>query len=798
VSGRGERPRGAACLAWLLALAGCGPAPAPGPPAAERFVLITIDTLRADHVGCYGAVDATTPTLDALAARGVRFESAISPAPLTLPAHATLLTALDPPGHGVRSNGLFRLRDELPTLAERMRGAGFATAAFVSAFVLDRRFGLARGFDIYDDALGVQDPDNPGVAARPADQSVDAALAWLADAPPRFLLWLHLYDPHAPYEPPVPHASRHLGAPYAGEIAFADAELGRLLAALDARFPASGTLVVATADHGESLGEHGEPTHAFTLYDATQRVPLLMAGPGLPADRVVASQVRLADVPATLLDAAGLEPLPDADGASLLPLVRGEPEPAARVAWLETLATRLELGWSALLGVRTPEHKYIRAPRRELYDLRADPRELKNLAGERPALVAELDALVEARAASQSASPNLRAEAETVERLRALGYLAEAPDAQAGLALGVVGGPDPKDEIGKLETIREAITLLVAERGAEAFERLATLGQLGFELELLRGTAALRARRYSEARASAARARALAPGRAGAHLLLGKVAEAEGRGTQAEAAFAAALGADPEAGEAAVGLGRLAEARGQLDEARRHFEAALRLRQLPPECLWRLAALEIEAGRPSAARELLTRLPQLAARRPEAAARLARAYRAAGRRDLARLRIEGALRDRPEHVELLLAQAELMEDDARLEDALRTRERALAAEPDEPGPALAVARHLALAGRDLDRALALAEDARAPEGLATLALVRLARGEAEAALPLADEGLAAGSHRPELLLRRAEALAALGRLSEARNALDQARQQAPRGTLPTLELARVERLLARP
>ena len=205
-------------------------------------MLVTIDTLRADHVGCYGAEWASTPTLDGLARRGVRFTTAISPAPLTLPSHATLFTALDPPEHGVRANGAFRLEEGVPTLAECFESAGFATAAFVSAFVLDRRFGLARGFAHYDDALGVQN-EEIGVASRPGGASVDAALAWLESAPERFFLWLHLYDPHAPYEPPEPHRTRQLGRPYDGEIAYADAELGRLLAALDARFPDGRTLV---------------------------------------------------------------------------------------------------------------------------------------------------------------------------------------------------------------------------------------------------------------------------------------------------------------------------------------------------------------------------------------------------------------------------------------------------------------------------------------------------------------------------------------------------------------------------
>jgi tetratricopeptide (TPR) repeat protein len=621
-------------------------------------VLVTIDTLRADHVGCYGAGSASTPTLDALARRGVRFATAISPAPLTLPSHATLLTALDPPEHGVRANGAFRLAEEIPTLAEELADAGFAGAAFVSAFVLDRRFGLARGFAHYDDSLGVQ-ADDLAVASRPAGQTVDAALAWLEGAPERFFLWLHLYDPHAPYEPPEPHLSRLLGQPYDGEIAYADAEVGRLLAAVDARFPDGRTLVAVTADHGESLGEHGEPTHAYGVYDATQRVPLILAGPGLPAGAVVERLARLADVTPTLLALAGLPPLERSSGASLLPLLGAAPEAEPRLAWVETLATQLDLGWSPLLGVRTSDHKYVRAPQPELYELATDPGETRNLAAQEPGLVARLDALVEARAAGRTAAPNLGVDAETAERLRALGYL--TPDQPAGGArpLGTVGGPDPKQEMPKLEVLREIFTFLKLRRGREALARFPALGELGFELELLRGEAALLASDLDTARGAAGRARQLWPQHPSPLLLSGRIEEAEGRLDAAEASFREAARLDPQAGGARVGLGRVAEARGDLAAARAYYEEARALRRVEAEALWRLAALVIESEGPEAARPILAGLPQSLARSPEAAARLARAERAAGRLDLARLRVLGSLRDHPEASELRQIEAEL-------------------------------------------------------------------------------------------------------------------------------------------
>jgi arylsulfatase A-like enzyme len=333
----------------LVALA-CGRPP-------ERVVLISIDTLRADHVGAYGASRAHTPTLDELAARGVRFEHAFSPAPITLPAHASLLTGLEPPQHGVRGNGAFRLPEEALTLAEALRAAGFATAAFVGAFVLDRQYGLAQGFDAYDDRMTSRRAAGAtGFAERRADAVVDAALAWLATAPERFFLFVHLYDPHANYDPPPGFRAAFPRHPYAGEIAFADAQLARLLAGIRERWPDDRTLVVATSDHGESLGEHGEATHAYTLYDATQRVPLLLAGPGLPRGAVASPVVRLVDVTPTILALAGLDAPPGSPGRDLRGALSGsEHEP--RAAYMETLATQLDFGWSPLRAVGPPPPK---------------------------------------------------------------------------------------------------------------------------------------------------------------------------------------------------------------------------------------------------------------------------------------------------------------------------------------------------------------------------------------------------------------------------------------------------------
>ncbi len=559
-----RRRSSAAHLCALGALvASLGSACSPAPP--ERVLLVSVDTLRADHVGSYGAQLAHTPQMDTIAVGGVRFETAISPAPLTLPAHASLLTGLDPPAHGVRHNSIHRLAAGLPTLAERMRQAGYATAAVVGSLVLDRRFGLARGFDSYDDAMAGRRSGIAGYGERPADQVVDAALAWLADAPPRYFLWVHFYDPHAGYSAPRGFASAFANQPYAAEVAFVDAQLGRLLEAVRARGGERGLLVVLTSDHGESLGEHGELTHSYTLYDATQRVPLLLHGAGLPAGRVVEAPVRLVDVAPTLLELVGAEPLGAIDGRSLLAPISGrEEEP--RLAYLETLAPQLDFRWSPLLGVRSERWKYVRAPRPELYDLRGDAGELDNRAAEEPELVARLDQELEARLRdARPPTGDVRLEAAERELLQRLGYLVPSPGAPADL--GRVAGPDPKDRIGTLRALAEAETLLTEGRPEAALERLAAVDEPGAGVASLRAVVALAAGDAALAEQAARQAVAEAPDRADLWVLLGRALEGRSRWQEAAEAFGRATAADADSASAWSGLARNLERAGNSAEA---------------------------------------------------------------------------------------------------------------------------------------------------------------------------------------------------------------------------------------
>jgi arylsulfatase A-like enzyme/thioredoxin-like negative regulator of GroEL len=410
-------------------VAACGRQPAPAPPPSARSVLlITIDTLRADRVGAYGDTRARTPVLDGLARRGTRFDRAYAAAPITLTSHASLMTGRYPPGHGARHNGM-RIDDGVPVLAEAFGKSGFATGAFVGAFPLDRRFGLARGFQAYGDRM----PRTAGAVAneRPGHAVVDEAVAWLRGlGTARFFLWLHLFEPHAPYG--LPGDMGPVDQRYGDEIAEADRQAGRLLDALgDA---ARETVIVVAADHGEAFGEHGEIAHSIFVYDTTLRVPLIVAGPGIEA-RVVDSPVSLVDVAPTLARLAGLGPF-DADGVDLSPALHGGTVSDRRL-YAESFAPLLDFGWSPLRSVRQDGWKVVDAPRPELYRVSVDPDEERDLAAPESARLAALRELVD-RYSSASLAEKPAADRESASRLQALGYVGTGRSSSGKRA-------DPKD-----------------------------------------------------------------------------------------------------------------------------------------------------------------------------------------------------------------------------------------------------------------------------------------------------------------------------------------------------------------
>jgi choline-sulfatase len=553
--------------------------PPPGAARDASLLLVTLDTTRADRIGAYGYEAAETPHIDRLATEGIRFVDAVSPVPMTLPAHASLLTGLDPPRHGVRANGELTLDAQLPTLATLLAARGYDTAAFVSSFVLDARFGLARGFATYDARLEASRAAAFGQQSeRSAEAVTTAAIEWLdgrRDAARPFLLWVHYFDPHDPYDPPAPYRERFRERPYDGEIAHVDAQLGRLLARLERGGERARSIVLVTADHGESLGEHGERYHSRTLYEGAVRVPLLLTVPGFPGPRVEGERLAsLVDVAPTLLDLLGLDVPPGLDGESLL----RPPASAERRVYLETLNTYLDNGWAPLHALRGRREKYIRAPRPEYYDLARDPREQRNLAETSAASVAALEAelaerlsgTLDAAAVAAAATP---ADVELRARLQALGYLTgsgpERPVDPRAL-------PDPKDALPLLEEYLAARAELAAGRPAEAAAGAVRLLRASprdrSALQLLAEASAV-AGRADEAERALRRSLEIGP-TVPALVLLAQVLMPAGRFEEADALLAQATALDPRHGGVALARGDLALFHGRREEALRRYEEA--------------------------------------------------------------------------------------------------------------------------------------------------------------------------------------------------------------------------------
>ena len=450
-------------------------------------LLITVDTLRWDRLGCYGSRNVRTPAMDSLAAQGARFQNALAQVPVTFPSHTVILTGTYPMYNGARHYTSPNLLPSIGLLPEAFRRQGYDTAAFVSAFVLNSSWGLNRGFQVYDDHFGSQQSvmHNPEQVERRAGETVGRLLAWFEARAQRgaasrpFFVWLHLYDPHSPYDPPEPFHTQYAGRLYDGEVAYADSELARLFDYLRKNGLYDRTLVVLLADHGESLGEHGEDEHGFFIYNSTLHVPLIFKlprGEGVP--RVVHRLVGTIDVPPTILELLHLsDPLSrQFQGTSMASDILGKEAASARPVYSETYYPRDSLGWSELACLTTDRYKYIQAPHPELYDLTKDPQELRNLYSESGTLAGALrEQLVDIQrrySSTQTAAVGPPLPPEALEKLRSLGYLAySAPDQPA--SAGPL--PDPKDRLKVYKSIQRARLLNSLGRSGEASALLATV-----------------------------------------------------------------------------------------------------------------------------------------------------------------------------------------------------------------------------------------------------------------------------------------------------------------------------------
>jgi choline-sulfatase len=658
--------------------------PAPFTPP-RLIVLITIDTLRADRLGAYGSRAGLTPNLDRFADGAARFTSAVTQVPLTLPAHATILTGLHPEHHGIRTNDGFTLAN-VPTLAEALHARGYTTGGFIGGFPLRASSGLSRGFDRYDDEFLTRTT----AVERRADDVVDAAAAWIGDhASQPVFAWLHLFDPHSPYTPPEPFATTYAKAPYDGEVAYTDAAIGRLLERLARAGLTSSAAVFIIADHGESLGEHGERTHGTFLYDATIHVPLLVKVPSAPA-RVVDAPVEAADIAPTIAELAGTA-LRSVDGRSLLPLVaRGGGDPD-RPAYAESYYQNVLLGWSPLRAVRTRTWKFIEAPRPELYDLQNDPAERTNRVNDRGALAAGLQRTLPPMDDARSATVAAPAGGDAAERLRGLGYVggATTPTARTRAV-------DPKDRVEVWAALEDGIDRTKRDPSAARsfFARALALDPSnGLAMKYI-GDISFQAGQLDQAREEYRRALAAGFRHPDVFVNLASIAERQGRSDEARAALSQAVKAMPADADAWNRLGLLEARQNHPETAREAFTRAIAAAPDRAEPYYNLAIVERRSGNEAAAADHLRQAIERNPSYPEAHYELATGYLAAGDPQRALDGYRAALAARPRYAEALFGAARAELDLHRASDARRDYEEFVRVAPPEYARQAAAAREM--------------------------------------------------------------------------------------------------------
>lgn len=668
-------------MAGLVGLSGCGR------EEPWNVIILTLDTTRADHIGCYGKAEASTPNIDAVAASGVRFENAFASVPITLPSHTTLMTGLYPLAHGIRDNGIFVVDDHHTTLAERLSDIGYRTAAGIGSFPLGTDFNLDQGFELYDDRFNAQYEDFRGRRVmpktgiffdeRPAVQVNEAVMPWLEehhDQP--FLLWLHYFDPHQPLEPPAPYDQLFLDDPYLGEIAYADEAFGAVMSRLESLGVADRTIIVIAADHGEGRGDHGEDTHSMLAYGSTLHVPLIIKVPGGLQGQVVSERVGLVDVAPTIVDLLGMDVDPVFQGRSLVPELEGRNRPPV-AQYAETLSPRLSHGLGELRVLFDGEDKYIHGPRPELFNLASDPKELNNLIEFEPALAeAMMGRLEEFMAAHAADDPQQvgSVDDEARMRLEALGYLTSTVGpAEPIREVLQSDGLAPQDRVGDVNLMSRAKHFLFEKDGVAAREAAAELLRRQPEdpmaLEML----------------------------ASASLLLGHVDRALGyvqqlrdlhpEGTQLSARLM-------------LQLGTLHLYRGDIDTARELLGAAQNL-EPSAEGQYLVALTYLTAG--DAEAELKALEASLELDPGYAPSRVALGVSAARRGDseAAEAAFRRALLDHPYFARAHFNYGAFLTEQDRLEDALEYFERAVELAPDYPQALMALVAVTA----DLDRPL---------------------------------------------------------------------------------------------
>lgn len=580
----------------------------PSDARPRNVLLITLDTTRADRIGAYGYAQANTPNLDALAREGVRFDNATAQAPITGPSHAAILTGHYPARHGVRDNATTPLPDEARTLAEVLSETGFATGGFVGAFILDRPYGFAQGFQAFNGGFSRVDSGTEANAERKGSSVVDDAVKWMngLDGSKPFFGWVHLYDPHVPYD-----------GGYDSEIAFVDAQVGRLLNALGSGGTIEETLVVVTADHGESLGEHGEDEHGVFLYDAVLRVPLIMRGPGVKRGHVVAEQVRGIDLFPTILEAAGVARPGGIDGESVWALAGGGSRSSVPPSYAESYYPRFHYGWSELRSIRADGWKAVDAPKPEIYDLRDDPSEQRNLYASQQALADRMiadAARIDREMGGGAGVAVKQPDRETMERLRSLGYVGSV----AAPSTTGARGPDPKDRIAERRRYSQAVSSAIDDlRNGRPADAVATLQRLvkenerAYDLHQLLGEAYETQGQLDRALGEYEFAALLNPEAAGPKLSAAEVQLARKNPAAARTLLDEAARLDPASFDVALVTGRVLEAEGRTNDAIAAYQKAIAVNGANPRPRRLLVELAIAANRYDVAEAQLQQLVRM-------------------------------------------------------------------------------------------------------------------------------------------------------------------------------------------
>ena len=737
-------------------------------PADLNIILISMDTTRSDHLGCYGHPFIRTPNIDRLAAEGATFLQCTSSVPITLPSHGSMLTGVHPPVHGARDNGLFHIHQDNLTIAETMQAQGYTTLAQVAAYVLNREFGLNQGFDVYGDKYEVaQHPQDSKrfLVYRNAEEICTRTLETLREhVDERFFFFVHFFDPHQPYEPPERFLNQY-AEHYVSEIAYVDEQIGRLLAGMEELGLDRNTLIILTSDHGEGRGQHNEDTHASFIYDSTLSVPLIFRYPGLiPAGQRINAQVRLVDIAPTILDIVGLEPLPNAQGISLLPLLTGERDDLGLPAYSESLFALYNYAFSPLRSWREGGWKYIHAPTPELYHVSVDTGELENLAAREPGRVAQmrqrLRAFIEGLPVVIGTGGVQRTmTSENIDQLRGLGYIAGGyanTDADAEfseLDLFEPRGPDPKDHADLIALVARSVGLTRSDHPdaekvvreciakapnpdagfAWAYMDLAhILIQRGEYEEALewyskaekvhpndartlsaKGDALQKAGRLDEAIETHRRALKCKPVFAQTYCGLGAALAEQGKHSEAIMYLRKALEIDSGLAYAYRILGRLYARTGQIKEAIAAWEKAVEL--FPDEAKWRvqLAGLLVMQGDESALghyQELIRANPE----DPKAHAGLGEVYKYLKHPGQAEESFRRALQLDPEYVAAYDALGLLLQQQGKYAEAIKVIRRGL-----ELGP-----KHLQMTN-NLAWLLATSPNAELRDGAEAVRLAKL-------------------------------------------------------------------------